>query len=43
MYNVEYQQDNTKIVMGIKVDADTLKPISYFIRKNKSSNYYLTG
>lgn len=43
MYNVEYQQDNTKIVMGIKVDADTLKPLSYFIRKNKSSNYYLTG
>lgn len=42
LYNVEYLQDGTKIVMGIKVDQH-YKPISYFMRKSNSANYYLTG
>lgn len=42
MYNMEYMPDGTKITMGIKTDEHN-KPISYFIRKNRSANYYLEG
>lgn len=33
---------NTRICMGVRVDAHG-KPVSYFIRKNKSLDYYLCG
>ena len=42
MYNVDYNQNRERVCLGIKVDAN-LKPISYFIRKNKNLDYYLQG
>lgn len=42
LYNVNYFQDGSKIMMGIKVDKYN-KPISYFIRKDKGTDYYLSG
>lgn len=42
LFNVSCMQDGTKITMGIKTDEHN-KPLSYFIRKNKSSDYYLQG
>ncbi|MBR4315474.1 MAG: phage portal protein [Alphaproteobacteria bacterium] len=42
LYNCDYMQDGTKITMGIKTDEHN-KPLSYFIRKNKSADYYLSG
>lgn len=36
------QSDGTRISMGIKVDEHE-KPISYFLRKNRSLDYYLAG
>lgn len=42
LYNMEYMSDGTKITMGIKTDEHN-KPLSYFIRKNKSADYYLSG
>jgi len=41
MKNAVYANGD-KIVMGIKVD-EHYKPLSYFIRKNKSADYYLQG
>lgn len=42
LYNSEYIYGGQRIVMGIKVDAH-YKPLSYFIRKNSSADYYLQG
>lgn len=42
LYNCNYQQDGTRVVMGIKVDEHN-KPLSYFIRENKNTDFYLTG
>lgn len=42
LYNAEFTNGKEKIVMGIKVD-EHYKPLSYFIRKNSSADYYLTG
>jgi len=41
LYNVQAMSDNTKVVMGIKLDVETNRPISYFIRKNKNADFYL--
>lgn len=41
LYNA-INSNGEKIVMGIKVDAH-YKPLSYFIRKNTSADYYLSG
>lgn len=43
LYNVQAMSDNTKVVMGIKLDVETNRPISYFIRKNKNADFYLQG
>ena len=42
LYNSDYMYGAERIVMGIKVDAH-YKPLSYFIRKNSSADYYLSG
>lgn len=42
LYNANYQQDGTRICMGIKVNEHN-KPLSYFIRQNKNTDFYLTG
>lgn len=42
LYNGDYIYNGEKIVMGIKVDSH-YKPLSYFIRKNSSADYYLSG
>lgn len=41
LYNVEYGK-GARVCMGIKVD-ENLKPISYFIRKNRNLDYYTSG
>ena len=41
LYNVEYGQA-PRVVMGVKID-EHYKPLSYFIRKNRSADYYLEG
>lgn len=43
MYNeMELKRDGTRIVTGIKVN-EHYKPLSYFIRKDRSADYYLAG
>lgn len=42
LYNVDNLGDNYRICTGIKVDQHC-KPISYFIRKNKSLDWYEVG
>lgn len=42
LYNGVYQNSGEKIVMGIKVDQH-YKPLSYFVRKDRSADYYLAG
>lgn len=42
LFNATYNNNNEKIIMGIKVDNHN-KPLSYFIRKNTSSDYYVAG
>lgn len=42
LYSFEGLQDGYRICTGIKVD-EHCKPISYFIRKNKSLDYYMVG
>ena len=41
LYNVDYGK-GARVCMGIKVD-ENLKPISYFIRKNRNLDYYTSG
>lgn len=41
LYNVDFGK-GARVCMGIKVD-ENLKPISYFIRKNRNLDYYLSG
>ena len=41
LYNYDYA-DGSRICMGVKVNEHG-KPLSYFIRKNKSLDYYLQG
>lgn len=40
--NMERDRDGYRVVMGVKVDAH-YRPISYFVRKNPSADYYLRG
>lgn len=42
LYSFEGLQNGYRICTGIKVDQHC-KPISYFIRKNKSLDYYMVG
>ena len=42
LYSFQGQIDGSRICMGVKVDEHG-KPLSYFIRKNKSLDYYLAG
>lgn len=42
LYSFQGIIDGARICMGVKVDQHN-KPISYFIRKNKSLDYYLSG
>lgn len=42
LYSFQNLDGGYRICMGIKVDAHC-KPISYFIRKNKSLDYYFAG
>lgn len=42
LYSYQGQIDGSRICMGVKVDQHG-KPLSYFIKKNKSLDYYLQG
>ena len=41
LYNVEYGK-TPRVVMGVEID-EHYKPLAYWIRKNRSANYYLQG
>lgn len=41
LYNVEYGK-SPRVVMGVEID-DHYRPLAYWIRRNRSANYYLEG
>ena len=41
LYNVEYGR-GPRVVMGVEID-EHYKPLAYYVRKNRSADYYLQG